>query len=155
MGWSGSAVFRDFFFDRLTGASNYDLDNDTLKIALYDNDITPDKDATLIGYNEAASQWVSSGNEVFDGANWAVGGVALSSVTVTKPTSGVVMLDADNTDSSTSNATLANVHGGLIYDDTVAADPGICYLYFGGPQTVTAGLFRVQYHSNGIFRVTV
>ena len=45
--------------------------------------------------------------------------------------SNVYTFDAANTVSTGTSATLANVYGCLVYDDTTA-DHGICYNYFGG-----------------------
>jgi hypothetical protein len=141
------------------GTNYAGLDDDTIKAALYDNDITPDKDAAvgLTGYNAATSQWVASGNEVTD-TNWPAGGNALASKTLTTPSSGVFMFDAADT-SHSSTVTLANVYGCLVYDDTITAgtvaDQGITYHYFGGGQSVTAGTFTIVWHANGLFRITV
>lgn len=157
MAWSASAIFREFITDSLANAVAYDLSGagvDTFKIALYNNTITPDKDSALTGYNEGSSQWVTAG-EVSDGAEWAAAGQALDSPALTNPSTGVVMWDANDETSAGVSATLVNVYGGLVYDDTIAADPGICYLYFGGVNSVTDGTLTVQFHANGLFRITV
>lgn len=135
------------------------LDTDVIKAALYDNDITPDKDAALAstGYNTGA--WATSGNEVSDGTNWDAGGEPLTSKTITTPSSGVVMFDAADTPQSGASCTLANVYGCLVYDDDISggtvADQGVSYHYFGGSQSVTAGTFTIVWHANGLFRITV
>lgn len=156
MAWSASKIFVATIEDVLENTTAIDLNSDTFKIALFDNDITPDQ--TVASANTAfnAGQWATSGNEVADGAEWATGGVALSSVT-SAFSSNVYTFDAADT-ASGSSATLAAVFGGLVYDDTIAspvADQGICYLYFGGTNSVTDGTFTVQYHANGIFRLTL
>ena len=49
-------------------------------------------------------------------------------------------------------------YGVLIYDDTIAtpvADQGICYLAFGGSNSVTSGTFTVSFNASGIFTVAV
>jgi hypothetical protein len=65
----------------------------------------------------------------------------------------------DRTPKGGASCTLANVHGGLVYSDTIAspvADQGVAYLYFGGAQSVTAGSFTVVYDAtNGIFSLTL
>jgi hypothetical protein len=139
------------------------LGADTIKAALYDNDITPDKDAQLThtGYNASGSQWVASGNEVSDGTNWDAAGEPLTSKTLTDQGSGVFQFDAADTPQSGASCTLANVYGCLVYDDTITvgtggiADQGISYHYFGGVQSVTAGTFTIVWHANGLFRVTM
>jgi hypothetical protein len=50
------------------------------------------------------------------------------------------------------------VFGCLVYDDTITtpvADQGLCFNYFGGTQSVTAGTFTVVWSASGIFRITV
>lgn len=165
MAWSASAMFREWpvmmLSDSATGYTG--LDSDTVKVALYDNDITPDKDATVdnTGYNDTGSQWVSSGNEVTDSdgsSDWSAGGIALSGKAVSTPSSGVIMFDASDTTHS-NTVTLTNAYGCLVYDDSITAgtvaDQGVSYHYFGGAQSVTTGTFTIVWHANGLFRITV
>ena len=90
----------------------------------------------------------------------AQGGVALAGstgVTNFTGTSDSVWYDANNT-ASGSACTLAGVYGDLVYDNTLTApvaDQGICFHYFGGSQSVTAGTFTVIWNSGGIWRITV
>ena len=159
MAWSASAIFRAFVTDALENTAAFDLGGtpDTFKVALYDNDITPDKDATAANSAYNVDQWVTTGNEVSEAGQWATGGVALTSPDITNPSGGVVMFDASDT-ASGSAADLANVYGCLVYDDTLAtpvADQGVCFNYFGGANSVVNGTFTVVWHANGIFRITV
>lgn len=160
MAWSASAVFRAFVTDILGNVAAFDLSGagvDTFKAALYDNDITPSKDVSSANSAYNADQWVTTNNEVFQAGQWAQGGVALVSPAVTNPSTGVAMFDADNPASGTA-ATLVNVYGVLIYDDTLAtpvADQGVCYNYLGGLNSVTNGQLTVVFSANGIFRGTV
>jgi len=158
MAWSASAAFRAYFADITDNTTAMDFATDaSVKVALYDNDIAPNKDATSANSAYNVDQWVTTGNEVSDAAEWAVGGVALASKTITTPSAGVIMFDAADTASGAS-ATLAAVYGCLVYDDTIAtpvADQGFCYNYFGGTNSVTDGTFTVVWHANGILRITV
>ena len=157
MAWSASKIFVALIEDVLENTTAIDLNTDaSIKVALYDNDITPDQTVTSANTAYNVGQWVTTGNEVSDGAEWAVGGVALASVT-SSFTSNVYTFDAANTASGTS-ATLAAVFGCLVYDDTIAtpvADQGICYNYFGGTNSVTDGTFTVIWHASGIFALTL
>ena len=158
MAWSNSKIFRPFIADLLSNTVAFDLDTDVPKVALYDNDITPSSDVTaaLSAYNAATSQWVTTGNEVTDATNWVAGGRPLGSAAVSTG-AGFVMYDAADT-AGGGNVTLANAYGCLVYDDTITtpvADQGLCYNYFGGAQSVTAGTFTIQWHANGIFRITL
>lgn len=55
--------------------------------------------------------------------------------------------------------TITNAYGAFVYDDTISggtvADQGVCFNYFGGAQSVTAGTFTVVWHANGIVRFTL
>lgn len=156
MAWSTSKVFAAFVTDAFNRTAALDLNADTFKAALYDNDITPD--ATVAAANTAynAGQWAIAGNEVSEAGQWAAGGVALASVT-SSFSSSTYTFDAADT-ASGSAADLANVYGCLIYDDTLTtpvADQGVCFNYFGGANSVVNGTFTVVWSGSGIFTVTV
>lgn len=161
MAFGASAVFRQMIVDVLGNTAAFDLSGtpDVFKAALYGNTITPDKDTTAIlsAYNGAASQWVVAG-EVSDTTHWPAGGIAIPTPAVTTPSSGVVMFDGGDVPSVDSAATLPNVYGCLVYDDTLAApvaDQGVSFHYFGGAQSVAGGSFTIVWHANGLFRATV
>lgn len=161
MTWSASKVFRAFETDRLGAVISWDLNapSDSIRLALYDNDITPDPDATSANTAYNAGQWAISGNEVTDATGWAAKGPTLDSMAVTNPSSGVVMLDAADEVGAACTTGLTNVTGGLVFNDTATtpvADQGICYLYFGGSSSVGAGAaLTVAFHANGLARWTV
>lgn len=155
MAWSESKIFRAFLADVLGNVAAFDLDADSLKAALYNNSITPDANvaSALSAYN--TGQWVTA-NEVSELGQWAAGGVVLANKVLDSSVANTVFLDADNT-SSGAAATLTNVFGCLIYDDTLAApvaDQGICYNYFGGANSVVAGTLTIAWNANGILRYT-
>lgn len=135
------------------------LGADTVNVALYGNTGTPDKDATLATSAYNAGQWVT-GNEITDATNWVAGGRALASKTITNPSTGVMMFDAADL-AGGGNVTLSAVFGCLVYDNTITAGTGgvakegVCFNYFGGSQSVTAGTFTILWSANGIFRFTV
>lgn len=170
MAWSASAIFRTWPLAingqgqtaAVLPAAYAGLGADTVKAALFNNSITPDKDATLAtsGYNSAASQWLVA-NEVIDtlNTNWVAGGRTLGSKTLTNPSTGVFMFDAADL-AGAGNLTITNAFGTLVYDDTITAgtggvaDEAASYNYFGGAQTVTNGTFTIIWNANGIFRFT-
>lgn len=158
MAWADSRVFRAFLTDVMENTAAFDLDAaDTITVALYDNDITPDNDVTAANSAYNAGQWASSGNEVFEAGQWAQGGVNLTSPVINDGTADVVFFDASDT-ASGSAADLAAVFGCLVYDNTLStpvADQGICYNYFGGSNSVVNGTFTVVWHANGIWRATL
>jgi hypothetical protein len=149
-------VFREWPLQtmQVSGTGYTGLDSDTVKAALFDNTVTPDKDAAVgnTGYNTGT--WTLA-REVTGGANWAAGGRALSGKTFTAPDTGVAMFDAADL-SAGGTLTLANAYGCLVYDDSITggtvADQGLCFLYFGGAQGVTTGSFSIIWSSNGIVR---
>jgi hypothetical protein len=158
MAWADSRIFRQFLADTLAGTAVFDLDSptDTYKVPLYNNSITPDKDvaAALSAYNTGA--WATA-NEQTSSTDWPAGGKALAGMTITTPATGVIMLDATDLASGAA-ATLANVYGCEVYDDTKTspvADQGVCFNYFGGANAVTAGTLTIVWHANGLWRVTV
>lgn len=157
MAWSNSKIFRQYFGDLITNVTAMDLDTDaSLKVALYNNSITPDQNVSAVNSAFNAGQWATA-NEVSHAGQWATGGVALTSPVVSVATSAVVFFDAADTASGAA-ATLAAVFGCLVYDDTIAtpvADQGICFNYFGGTQSVTTGTFTVVWSANGIYRLTL
>lgn len=156
MAWSASKVFAAFVKDRLDATAAFDLDTDTFKVALYDNDITPDNTVSSANSAYDAGQWASAGNEVFEAGQWAQGGVALSGHDVTS--SGTTITWDANDTASGSAADLANVFGVLVYDDTLAApvaDQGVCYNYLGGTNSVTNGVFTVVWAGTGILFASV
>lgn len=158
MAFTASAIFRQTIADTLAGTAVFDLNapSDTYKVALYNNTGTPDKDATAANSAYNAGQWVTA-NEVSQAVTWPAAGVALASMTITTPATGVIMFDAADTASGAS-ATLSNVYGSLVYNDTKTtpvADQGVCYNYFGGANSVTSGVLTVVWNANGLFRITV
>ena len=156
MAWSASKIMMSFLEDVFENTTAIDLNSDSFKITLWDNDITPDQTVASASAAYATGQWVSAGNEVSDGAEWPVAGQALGSVTSTFA-SNVYTWDAADEVSDGTSATLVGFFGCFIYDDTIAApvvDPGICYLYFGGTQTVTDGTLTVLFNASGIFSIT-
>lgn len=164
MAWSNSKMFREFVKSALGAAQTSDvlpaswagLTSDTVKAALFDNTITPDKDSARADTAYGAGVWASGG---VSHANWPAVGRDLGSKTLTTPSSGVCRFDAADT-AGAGTLTLSNVYGCLVYDDTVAAgtggrsDLGVCFNYFGGAQSVTGGTFTIVWSANGIFEIT-
>jgi hypothetical protein len=47
-----------------------------------------------------------------------------------------------------------DAYWGLIYNDTQAGDPAICYVDLGGPIDMTAGTLSITWNASGIATVT-
>src|SRR5215471_12520549 len=86
MAWTDSRIFTQAILNPLTasawsltepttyGANGLSADN--IAVTLWNNSITPDKDAALAssGYNTGA--WASGANEQKDATNWPAGGAS-------------------------------------------------------------------------------
>jgi hypothetical protein len=155
MAWSASKIFMATLEDMFENTTAVDLNSDTFKAALYDNDITPDQTVTSANTAYDVGQWTALNNEVISTGEWDTGGVALASVT-SSFSSNVYTYDAADT-ASGAGATISGAFGCLVYDDTIAtpvANQGLCYNYFGGTQSVTGGLFTIVWNASGILAVT-
>lgn len=163
MAWTDSRIFRAFLQNNMlkdpagstpTGYTN--LVGDTVKAALFNNSVTPDRDAAVASTGYNTGTWLVA-NEVSNGT-WTAAGVAVSTDAFTASAGGIVMYDAADV-APGGTVTLANVFGCLVYDDTITAgtvaDQGVCFNYFGGAQSVTSGTFTIVWNANGIFRFTV
>jgi hypothetical protein len=163
MSWTDSRIFQAWVVQPMlrqgtapTGGTGEIVTNDTVTAALFNNTGTPDRTVAVgsTGYN--TGQWVTA-NEVTGASEWVAGGRNLASKTIT-PSAGVVTFTAANLAGS-ATVTMANIFGTLVYDNTITggtvADQGICYNYFGGSQSVTAGTFSVNWNASGIFSFTV
>ena len=156
MAWSNSKIFRQYIADMIGNTAAFDYDADTIKVALYNNSITPDNDVTAANSAYNAGQWATA-NEVSESGQWAAGGVALGTKTVDVGTADTVTVDAADT-ASGSAADLASVYGCLVYDDTLAtpvADQGMCYNYFGGSNSVVNGTFTIVWAATGVMQYTL
>ena len=155
MAWSNSTVFRALVADVFDNTTAVDLGSDVPKAALFNNSITPNQDVTSANSAYNTGVWTTA-NELTD-ANWAAGGRPLASTSLNSGTAGVVFYTAAAT-AGGGNVTISGAFGTLVYDDTLTtpvADQGICYNYFGGSQSVTAGTFTIVWHANGIWRATL
>lgn len=122
-----------------------DLDLETHKIALFSNTITPNFSSdTAYGTGTYAT------NEV-TGTNWASGGVALTTTTVTESPTGTLMWDA--ADVSVASTTLASARCGLIYADALAGNNAICLVNFGADYSTSNGTFAITWAAGGIFNI--
>jgi hypothetical protein len=161
MAWTDSRIFRAFVTNPMlkqgTAATSYgDLVADTINAALFNNTGTPDRDAAVASTGYNTGQWVTA-NEVTGSSEWVAGGRALASKTNTASAGGVNTYTAANLAGS-ATVTMASIFGCLIYDNTISggtvAKQGVCFNYFGGSQSVTAGTFSVNWNASGIFTFT-
>lgn len=155
MAWSTSGIFtqtiKDIFDNTVTG---YDIDTNTMRVALFNNNVTPDYDAVAASVAYGTGTWEEA-DEVTH-ANWTAKGSALASITLTtaSPAAGQLKYDAADIVSADST-TLSNIYGCLIFNDTIAspvADQALLAVYFSsGPYSTTNGTLTIQWDTNGIF----
>ena len=154
MPWANSKIFSAYITDMANNTAALDLDTDSIKTTLYGNTGTPSQSVTSANSAYAVDQWVT-GNELTNGG-WVAGGLALASKTSTFASNVYTFDAADRAGGATD--TLTNVQGCLVYEDTLTtpvADQGICYNYFGGPNSVTSGTFTIVWNASGIFTITL
>lgn len=162
MAWSASGMMREFLADILDQTcTTLDMDAASMfKVALFNNSVTPDYDATDLAscYNGSGATWVVA-NEVST-TGWAAGGVVLATNDITKVAGGIVKFDGDDT-ASAAGTTMSSIYGCLVYADGVAApansvDQGVVAVYFGGTAySVTNGTFTIQWNASGIFTIDI
>ncbi len=159
MSWSNSKIFQEWVAGPMfqaSGTSYTGLDSDTVKAALFNNSVTPDRTAAVASTGFNTGTWVTA-NEVTDATNWVSGGRALASKTFAA-SAGTITFDAADL-AGGGAVTITNAYGALVYDDTISggtvADQGVCYNYFGGPASVTAGSFTIAWNAAGICAFTV
>lgn len=153
MAWSASKIFSSFITDSLNNTAALDLNTDTIKAALFDNTITPSQTVASASSAYGAGVW-ASGEQTNGG--WSAAGLALASI-ASGFSSNVYTFDAADT-ANGSAATLSGAYGCLVYEDTLTtpvADQGICFNYFGGANSVTAGTFSIVWNASGIFALTL
>ncbi len=150
---STSKVFMAYIEDSLERTAPFDLDADSFKVTNFGNSGTPDQTVTAANSAFNVAQWVT-GNEV-TATGWPTGGLALASVTSGRASNVFTFDAADKAGGATD--TITNAYGCMIYDDTLTtpvADQGVCYLAYGGANSVTSGTFTVAFNAAGIMTFT-
>ena len=130
-----SAISNTFKTQILTGVHNFTNGGNQFKLALYTDQ------ATL---NKSTTQYITNA-EVANGNGYTTEGIVLTNVTPAL-SGDVACCDFDNV-SFTSASFTAN--GCLIYNETVAGDPSVCSIAFGGNKTVSSGTFTIQFPAAG------
>lgn len=140
-----------------TGTGGLNITLATWRMALYDNTITPDFDASAANARYGAGAFVTG--EV-SGTGWAAGGELLSGLasggtsltpTLTVSPAGTLMWDMN--DVSKASTTLTGVRCCTIYADPITApnaDPQIILVNFGASYSTVAGTFGVTWSASGV-----
>lgn len=156
MAWSDSRVFRSFVYDVMTQTAAFDLNTHTITVALFNNTITPNNDASsgTTAYNTGV--WLTGAERTSTG-EWDAGGRDIGTPAMSQSVADTVYFYGNNV-ASLNGATLSDVHGVLVYDNTLSspvANQGVCFNYLGGAHSVTAGVLTIVWNSSGIFRVSL
>lgn len=122
MAFSGNYVCNSFKTQLLQGVHDFRSTGDTFKIALYTNSAS---------FTEATTAYTAT-NELSNGS-WPAGGYTLTN---TSPvlSSGVAISTWSNISVA---AAITNARGAMIYNSSVAGNPAVLILDFGGNKTST------------------
>jgi len=138
-----SAICNSFKTQILTAIHNFTQGGNTFRLALYTNAATLSKSTTTY----------ITANEVANGNGYTTKGAALTNVT---PALSGDTACCDFADVSFTSASFTT-RGCMIYNETVANDPAVCVIDFGGDKTVSSGTFTIQFPaadaSNAIVRI--
>ena len=130
MAFSGNYMCTSFKVELMKAVHNFTTGTgDEFKLALYDNSAS---------FTAATTAYTAT-NEVSASGSYSAGGGALTNVT---PTSSGTTAFTDFADLSFTSATIT-AYGAMIYNNTVAGDPAVCILDFGGAKTSTTGTFTI------------
>ncbi len=134
MAWSTSYIVASTIVGALTGQNTLSLgtSNSTLKIALFDNTVTPNPDTSPQKYGVAP--W-NTGE--CTGTNWAAGGVAvsLSGAGLTAQPGGLMRFQIGAV--NVANTTISSAYYGAVIYDTAQANAVVCAIWFGGDSYTT------------------
>ena len=138
-----SAICNSFKTQILTAVHNFTQGGNQFKLALYTSSANLSKSTT---------QYVTTA-EVANGNGYTTEGIVLTNVT---PALSGDTACCDFADVSFTSASFTT-RGCLIYNETVANDPAVCVIAFGGNKTVSSGTFTIQFPaadaSNAIVRI--
>lgn len=124
-------------------AFKFDWLSDTCKVALFTSTHVPSQ-ADDYRYGDLA-------NEVTNGAGYLTGGAVLPTPTVTL---GALATKYDADDVVWAGLTKADIKYAVVYDDTMAGDPLICYVDFGATLSLVAGTLTITWAATGVLTIT-
>ena len=127
-----SAICNSFKVQILTGTHDFTASTgDTFNLALYTSSATLNKSTTV---------YITT-NEVATATGYTAKGKALTNVTPVL-SSDTAVCDFANVSWTSASFT---ARGCLIFNDSVATDPAVCAIDFGGDKTVTSGTFTIEF----------
>lgn len=122
----------------------FDLDGDTIKIAICDNTTAPTA--------STATPNLSDFTEVGSAGSYTAGGETLTCTWV--ESGGTVTFDSSTNPTWASNGSNdTDAYWGIIYS-TTATNAAIAYVDLGGPVDMSAGALTINWNASGIFTLT-
>ncbi|GAA2861606.1 hypothetical protein GCM10020220_058480 [Nonomuraea rubra] len=137
MAISGSGIFVNNIIAAL-GTTNLDIDLESeteIKVALFQNSITPDYNASTANAAYGAGAYASG--EV-SGTGYTAGGLVLTTTTLTG-SSGVMTFDS--ADPSWASSTITNARGALIYNNVLNPKSGVLLVDLVSDYSTSNGTF--------------
>lgn len=141
-------LFNQFYED--VGKAQYNLETDSIMVALVTNTVVPTAADPLPNFGGALSGGTDySANEVAASTSYVAGGLDIAATF--SQTSGVATLDGATNPSWAQDASGAtNIYYGIIYDTTNAGKRAIGFVDLGGPVSLVAGSLTVNWNASGI-----
>ena len=120
---------------------------DDIKVAVLDNTTAPtaaDATPALADYTEVGA----AGTYTAGGTSLGTWGAMITEA------AGTATADSGTNPSWAANASNdTDAYWGLVYNDTQAGDPAICFIELGGPVDMTAVTLQITWNASGLFTV--
>jgi hypothetical protein len=152
-----SGIFNQFKMNLMRGKHDMDVSGNDMYVALMDTNHTAAAWTSTDGWPAAtAGIRANEISTVIGTVGYTAGGQALGTKAVSQESTHGKFTAAN---SSWTTATFTANYA-IIWDDTVtvdsptAADPLIAEIDFNGDQIVTSGTFTIQWHADGIIKIT-
>jgi hypothetical protein len=150
---AGDVTVFEEFADQL-GMEIHDFDNDTIKLALIDDTVTPTAADATPAWG-ATSGVDYDANEVSAAGGYTSGG---ETVAVTWSEAGGVATLNDNTGDVSleqNPSGFTDARWGILYNDSATNKNAIAFVDLGGDVSEQAGPIEINWHTNGILTITV
>ena len=146
-------IFNDFTHSLADGL--IDLDNDTIKLALIDDTVTP-------AATDATPQWGAGSGVDYDGnevspiiGDYSAGGLTISGPETNLSGATTTFDDDDSNLSIAQNGSgFTNAHYGILYSDTATNKNAIGFLDLDGPVSQVDGNININWNASGILTIT-
>lgn len=121
---------------------------DDLKVAVLDNTTTPaasDTTPALADYTEVGTA-----------GTYVAGGVSIGTLGdfVTEAAGTVTFDSTTNPSWAQDSSNDTDAYWGILYNDTQAGDPALCFVELGGPVDMSAGSLTITWNASGVATLT-